>query len=263
MYSSKHLVTPAFASSLLAKNDNNRNISSPRVELYARQMLNGNWALTHQGIAISKSGKLIDGQHRLAAVVKANVPVEMMVFSGLDDESIFAIDQSRPRSKFDAIKIGGLCSWANTKTVEVANTIFGMFFNTKIATPSEIASYIERNKEAFLFIQDVFSGNKRGIASAGVRSAVFCAYYYLDKNKLSNFVKILHSGVVESSNQAHIVRLRDILTDPNSGGRARIAYFTNITMRSIMAYCNDEKLLKLREASDFIYMPPTTGKMGK
>jgi hypothetical protein len=77
-------------------------------------MLNGNWVLTHQGIAISKSGKLIDGQHRLAAVVKANVPVEMMVFSGLDDESIFAIDQSRPRSKFDAIKIGGLCSWANT-----------------------------------------------------------------------------------------------------------------------------------------------------
>jgi len=49
----------------------NRPISMRKVNDYAVEMLKGNWRFTHQGIGFSKKGFLIDGQHRLLAILQA------------------------------------------------------------------------------------------------------------------------------------------------------------------------------------------------
>jgi Sigma-70, region 4 len=98
-------ITPALALALLERNKNNRAISEVRVEQYARDMVRGQWHLNNQGIALGADGDLYDGQHRLWAVVYANVAVEMLVVRGLSAEARPTIDQGRARSVGDALRI--------------------------------------------------------------------------------------------------------------------------------------------------------------
>lgn len=72
-------ITPAMASEMLNKNNGNRNISQAKVQYYARIMREGSWKLTHQGIAISTTGNIIDGQHRLVAIVQYGKPIDFIV----------------------------------------------------------------------------------------------------------------------------------------------------------------------------------------
>lgn len=80
-------VTPAMATKWLEETEQipwlrNRNIADGKVHLYAENMVRGSWEISHQGLALyeweSKNG-ILDGQHRLWAVIKANVPVFMQV----------------------------------------------------------------------------------------------------------------------------------------------------------------------------------------
>jgi hypothetical protein len=73
-------ITPAKAAELLESNTNNRPLSRATVRVFADAMQRGEWKTTHQGIAIDTNGQLVDGQHRLAALVEADVPVKLTVF---------------------------------------------------------------------------------------------------------------------------------------------------------------------------------------
>ncbi len=85
-------VTPELARQWLAKNTRNRSIGKTAVEKLAKEIRDGRWRLTHQGIAFGADGELYDGQHRLHAVVVANVPVKIRVTRGLPPEARDAID---------------------------------------------------------------------------------------------------------------------------------------------------------------------------
>ena len=75
----KTVITPELARLLLEKNTKNRKVRTSHVKDLASAILRGEWQVTHQGIAISVDGTMIDGQHRCLAVIASNTPVEMMV----------------------------------------------------------------------------------------------------------------------------------------------------------------------------------------
>lgn len=78
-------ITPQWASKVLeTRNPHNRNVSEPYVKKLARDIQCGSYLLTHQAIAFDTNGDLIDGQHRLHAVVLAQKPVKMLVVSGVE-----------------------------------------------------------------------------------------------------------------------------------------------------------------------------------
>jgi hypothetical protein len=93
-------VTPELAAKWLERNHTqNRPINWKRVEAMANDMRTpGAWKLTHQAIAFDGEGDLIDGQHRLQAVVQAGKPVQMLVVR--NDEGSFhdPIDRGAARS---------------------------------------------------------------------------------------------------------------------------------------------------------------------
>jgi len=74
-------VTPKKAAEWLEANTANRPISTSVVRGFAEAMRRGEWVVTHQGIAFDVNGVLIDGQHRLAAIVEADVAVDLTVFT--------------------------------------------------------------------------------------------------------------------------------------------------------------------------------------
>jgi hypothetical protein len=105
-------VTPGMAAHWLQNNFVNRPISDDTVAAYARDMVNGVWVCTHQGVAFNDLDHLIDGQHRLHAIVKSGVTVRMMVTFGLASKiegsqmtTMDAVDRGRTRSVADQLKI--------------------------------------------------------------------------------------------------------------------------------------------------------------
>ena len=110
------LVTPEMAKEYLAKNTDNRNKRGWWVSGLASQIKRGEWIPTHQGVGITKSGKLIDGQHRLEAIIEANIPVEMMVTTGVRDDAYKVLDNGIKRTLSDLTGV-------SPKTAEICRVL--------------------------------------------------------------------------------------------------------------------------------------------
>lgn len=108
-------VTPDVAKAMLEQNTENRRVRPSVVARYAAIMSAGNWKLSPDGIVFSDK-RLLQGQHRLSAVIAADVPVEFMVWTGVDDEVFRVFDRGAIRSTADAIG-------RDVKLVQVANFI--------------------------------------------------------------------------------------------------------------------------------------------
>jgi hypothetical protein len=105
----KKLITPSIAKGLLESNTKNRGINELVVSRYANDILKGNWKEdTGEAIKISKMNIILDGQHRLCAIVKANKPIYLHVIEDLDDSVFDVLDTGKPRSAVDVFKIQGI-----------------------------------------------------------------------------------------------------------------------------------------------------------
>ncbi|QKW51397.1 hypothetical protein [Streptomyces buecherae] len=101
------MVTPELAREWLKVNALNRPLSRQTVVHLTRAIQRGEWKLTHQGIAFDENGQLVDGQHRLEAVVKAGVAVEMLVAYGVPRAAFTVMDTGRKRTGRDALSLAG------------------------------------------------------------------------------------------------------------------------------------------------------------
>ena len=81
-------ITPEKAREYLKTNtDNYRKISRAKAAIYAREMKAGKWELNGEGIMFAEDGTLKNGQHRLAAILMAGIPVRMTVIRGIGSGS--------------------------------------------------------------------------------------------------------------------------------------------------------------------------------
>lgn len=93
------VVTPKMAKSWLeTRHEGQRAVAEKRVQSIASDIEAGNWRLTHQGIAFDAQGHLIDGQHRLSAIVLADKAVPLLVFKNASASMADPIDRGAPRS---------------------------------------------------------------------------------------------------------------------------------------------------------------------
>ena len=100
------MVSPDLAKTFLEKNILNRNVRKGHVASIANSMRRGEWELSPQGIIIhSKTGRLLDGQHRLLAIVESNQTVPMFVIY-VDNMDVFKVlDQGAKRSTGDIFNL--------------------------------------------------------------------------------------------------------------------------------------------------------------
>lgn len=111
-------ITPGLAEHILLNcADMNRRRRPSAVRRYAEDMAGGQWRLTGDSIKFGKSGFLRDGQHRLAACVRAGVPFETDVRFGIADDAFPVMDVGAKREGFDTFSIAGV---KNAKTASAA-----------------------------------------------------------------------------------------------------------------------------------------------
>ncbi|MDT4950173.1 MAG: hypothetical protein QOJ37_2768 [Pseudonocardiales bacterium] len=100
-------ISPKRAGEMLEANETNRPLSRATVQSFAEAMRRGDWQVTHQGIAFDTNGVLVDGQHRLAAIIEADVPVEVTVFTDVEPDTFDVLDTGRRRNAADVLAIEG------------------------------------------------------------------------------------------------------------------------------------------------------------
>lgn len=98
-------VTPEFAQELLRRNTHNRKLRDRAIADYARDMKAGHWSLNGEAIKVAADGTVLDGQHRLRAVIDSGTPVEMFVVMGLDPTTQETMDSGRKRTTGDVMSL--------------------------------------------------------------------------------------------------------------------------------------------------------------
>lgn len=100
-------LTPEIAAQLLQRNHHNRRLNPVRVRLLADAISRGEWEFNGATIVLDPSGEILDGQHRLAAIVKANESIVTLVIHGVQRAAQETMDTGKPRSLADILSIRG------------------------------------------------------------------------------------------------------------------------------------------------------------
>lgn len=121
-------VSPELAAQWLGRNTKNRKVKTATLQAYITDMWNHAWLLTHQGVAFNAAGRLIDGQHRLLAIVESKATVPLLVSTGWPEGGRFktmdAVDRGVVRSIAD--QLGLQHDMVNAReVVQVANALVG------------------------------------------------------------------------------------------------------------------------------------------
>jgi len=258
-------VTPDMARDWLEKNTKNRNISERMIDNLVREINEGRWQLTHQGVAFYANGTLADGQHRLHAIAKAGIPVFLNVTIGLSDESLLAIDQHRMRGVADVVKLSGLANWFGKSEISVLRMYILLSSgdskkSTAIHSPMQLIERAETVKEYLMFTRHLLSSTKiKGVTTAPVAAAFSLAMPHEDNDRLIDFAEVMKSGMASGDADSAAIRLREwLMTDPIatiSGTTGRISVAKR-TQRAIKAFCDRRPIKKLIEPQGLIYPVP-------
>jgi hypothetical protein len=97
-------IDPATAELWLRRNTHNRNIRPKHVQALAHAMASGQWALNGESIIFDPNGVLVDGQHRLLAVVESGATIQSVVVRNVDMSTQITVDVGARRAFQDVLK---------------------------------------------------------------------------------------------------------------------------------------------------------------
>lgn len=104
-------ITPQQAEEwLLNNNSMNRVLKPNHVDVIARDIRAGNWKFNGDAIRFDDEGMLIDGQHRLSAILKSGLSVDTLIIRGIPQEARLTIDSGIRRTAGDQMSILGVKS---------------------------------------------------------------------------------------------------------------------------------------------------------
>lgn len=99
------LVTPAMALIWLTTNTINRHVRPRWVAYLTAQIRNHTFYPTGDAISFRDDGVLINGQHRLMAIVEADMPATLLVVGNLPEQTFVVTDRNISRTARDVLKL--------------------------------------------------------------------------------------------------------------------------------------------------------------
>lgn len=259
------MVSPAMARTYLETNVNNRTKRGWWVSGLANMIKRGEWIPTHQGVAFSKSGRLIDGQHRLEAIIESNISVEMLVVTDVREDAYKVLDNGVKRTMAD---LTGL----SQKTAEVCRVLARLAYGGDTVNSADqiLDIYNSGAGEVHDNLMEFCGKNLAVLSSASVRTTATCMildghnqkyikdiYFNLCYQKFNELPDIAQAFIRQVSekkvnaNNRNDVMARSLkvfdeslkntsrLSATESEGVAAVAYCRN-TIRSLLNKVNNE-----------------------
>ena len=211
-------ISPELAKQYLTHNNANRHIRKDRVALYAKQMRNGEWHLTGQGITFGKNGQLLDGQHRLMAIVESGVTVPMLVVTEADVVATY--DSGLPRSLADQIRLedptktGVLYGTFGLAVCKAAYELsHGIYFNNARASTDELLWFIERHHLVLEWLIKLYYSGPKGVRRSIIPATMFCMLGadILTSAQIEHIAYVMVTGVTKDEADCPIIGLRNKL----------------------------------------------------
>lgn len=100
-------ISPSMAQAWLDRGGLNRIPTQGRIRKYANSIRRGEWRLTGDSIKLDTEGKVIDGRHRLLAIVETGMPIRSLVVRGIEAEVFPVLDGGKSRTPGDVMGIAG------------------------------------------------------------------------------------------------------------------------------------------------------------
>lgn len=180
-------VTPSMAKDWLKTNQENRKQSPTNANHLTRQIQNGKWMFNGESIKFDEDGRLVDGQHRLIAVVTANKSIDTAVSFGISRSAFHTMDTGKNRSASDVLSAKNykipnvlaavarqlLALESGDKQLLNENTIRRSRFDNE-----DILNYIVNNPDITNIVTEAFNTWQKMTLKI-VSSSVFCTMYYL------------------------------------------------------------------------------------
>jgi hypothetical protein len=243
-------VTPAMATRWLEANTRNRPVQQRRVDQYTRDMQAGNWYLSNDAVAFSTTGQLLNGQHRLWAIIESERTVQLLVVRDLPEESRAVMDLGQKRTAGQNHVLLTKDPLGKRK-MELANFIRVLIEgHHRGSTYAEQVDFMERFHEG---IEWACTTPERPFAFRGafVRGPLALAHK-TNPGAVAEFAEKLVSGANLSEREPALVARNKILSsNRTAGGVARRQMGVSVC-RAIVAHLNGEKLKMLYATEDAV-----------
>lgn len=172
-------IGPKTAQAYLAKAAKNRRIRKTVVDRYAHAMSQDAWDLTHQGIAFDENGQLVDGQHRLSAVIQSGKTVKMQVSRYVCTAPVAIMDSGASRTQADRAQISGIIPEHARVIVPMLNYMVCAETGVnqeKTLQSHELENLYEQEKQTIAFVLSAFGAAPTRQWPAVIRAAfAYCA----------------------------------------------------------------------------------------
>ena len=206
-------ITPKRAAELLSLNLKNRNIRRTVVDRYAKDMTAGRWKFDGSPIRISVEGVLIDGQHRLTAIIESGVTLPMMVIYDLPTEVRDSIDTGAVRSAADVLHFNGFpdaSALAATARIVMLREAGSTGLNVASLTNAAIHQWVEQNP-SILESAEVYRRSYRNVpGSPSVIAAAHFMCAQVDKDQAHHFfvTRLIETLGLTADDPVRALRLR-------------------------------------------------------
>jgi hypothetical protein len=190
------VITPELATKLIEANDDevarrgvsklNRPIRDVLVARYGDDMEEGRWDINGETMAIAKSGRVLNGQHRLWASIRHNVSFPTFLVTGFkleEEDGVFdSIDAGSPRTSGDHLAVAGI---SYSSVVSTTARLVMAYENKNLsmkhmATKIEVTNYAKLHAERMVETASFITKN-----GAFASDATLGAWHYIfsEKNK--------------------------------------------------------------------------------
>lgn len=204
-------VTPLLAREWLRANVKNRPLRPGVVDGFHIAYGRGEWKETHQGIAFSKTGRLLDGQHRLTFIsqLPEGTRVPINVTTDLDDKAFDAIDQGYRRTASDVLGVSADLASIGRLFARIASSTSSSGLSVQYVAP-----FVDWCTNEFEELISFCPGKSKIWSSAPVRSA---AIYQMKRGMDPDFIKVAYHSLVMSDIDAMPNAARVLLQQYMSG----------------------------------------------
>lgn len=256
----KTLVTVEMAETILKNNLSNRRARTTMVEFLAQEIESGRFLYNGEAVLISKTNKLLDGQHRLMAIVSCGIPTYLNIERDIDDAVMHTIDTGSARTAGDVFDINGIPN-ANWMAASIRLIMNQFDTKSKVATTGrnsngggikissgQILEFYNDNKEILILMAEFVNT----LYSSGVKiftKANTLAYLYLFSNGkpddvARSFMRELFTGNQEGGSNVGVLLHRKLVNNNMSSHKMVRREIVNHVIYSFIKY-RDGEILKI------------------
>ena len=223
-------ITPTLAVEMLKRNTQNRSLSPRTIDRYSADMVAGRWKMNGDTIRIAPDGTIVDGQHRLASVVKSNIPLQTWIAEDVPFEVFDTIDTGKLRNGADMFSIQGI---KNASAIAAAlRTINYAVLKRKVTTTNIMLEELLAKYPDVKTSVHLYKNKIRPIVAPGTACGLHCLFSRIDQFAAKEFFDSLVDGTGFEKNDP-IKLLRDFLIGNKTAYKKISAYdVTKLIMRT-------------------------------